>query len=90
MIFACFDTADTTQGMTTETGDLLAELDSEVQVDNAPYIGATSFEELAKEHGLFVKQETHSNNTTKIMASHGVMTMLMMMLTAVEQIEGAA
>lgn len=88
MIFACFDTADTTQGMTTEAGDLLAELDSEVQVDNAPYIGATSFEELAKEHGLFVKQETrNNNNTTKIMASHGVM---MLMVVVVEQVKGAA
>lgn len=71
--------------MTTETGDLLAELDSEVQVDNTPYIGATSFEELAKEHGLFVKQETrNNNNTTKIMASHGVATVVM------EQVKGAA
>lgn len=38
--------------MTTSSGDLLAELDTEVQVDNTLYICATSFEELAKEHGL--------------------------------------
>ena len=45
--------------MATATGDLLAEMDSEVQVDNAPYIGAASFEELARDYGLFAENHHH-------------------------------
>lgn len=50
--FLSFFFFETAKRMTTSSGDLLAELDTEVQVDNTLYICATSFEELAKEHGL--------------------------------------
>ena len=36
----------------TEDGDLLAELDSVLCVDNTPYTGSVTFEDLAKDCGL--------------------------------------
>ena len=36
----------------TEDGDLLAELDSVLCVDNTPYTGTVTFEDLAKDCGL--------------------------------------